>query len=130
MYQKQKGVPVDMNKVKEIAANNSIQVSKAVVKENGDVYVNLPTEENREKLVPLLGDATFAGNEVVTVKSKLPAISINNVSDFTSKEDIEKVKRQNPHFKERMVQNFLLCTAKNQVILIMKIMVQIVIIKW
>ena len=100
---KSNGVPVDMNKVQEIAASNSIQVSKTVVKDNGDVFVDLQTEENREKLTPLLEDETFAGNEVVMIKSKLPTISIRSVSNFTSKEDfIEKVKRQNPHISERI----------------------------
>ena len=63
---KSNGIPVNMNKVQEIAANNNIQVSKTVVKDNGDVYVDLPTEENREKLTPLLEDDAFTGNQVDT----------------------------------------------------------------
>ena len=41
---KSNGVPVNMGKVQELAANNSIQESKTVVKENGDVYVDLLTK--------------------------------------------------------------------------------------
>ena len=98
---KSKGAPVNLEKVEEIVAANSIQVSKTVVKDNGDVYVELPSLENREKLTPLLSEEAFAGNEVVNVKSKLPSISVLNVKHFTSKEKfIEKVKLQNPVIKE------------------------------
>lgn len=100
---KSKGVPVNMDKVQEIAAANSIQVSKTVVKENGDVFLDLPSQENRDKLSPLLQEQeeTFAGNEIVNIKSKLPTISILNVKDYTTKEEfVDKVKRQNPVIKE------------------------------
>ena len=98
---KPKGAPVDLEKVEEVVAANSIQVSKTVVKDNGDVYVELPSIENREKLTPLLSEEAFAGNEVVNVKSKLPSISILNVKHFTTKEEfIEKVKLQNPTIKD------------------------------
>ena len=98
---KSKGAPVNLEKVEEIVAANSIQVSKTVVKDNGDVYVELPSLENREKLTPLLSEEAFAGNEVVNVKSKLPSISVLNVKQFTSKEEfIEKVKLQNPTIKD------------------------------
>ena len=100
---KSNGTPVNMEKVQELAANNSIQVSKTVVKENGDVYVDLPSKENREKLTPLLDDAAFTGNEVVTLKSRLPTVSILSVKEFTNKDNfIDKVKKQNPRIKERI----------------------------
>ena len=98
---KSNGSPVNLEKVGELATTNSIQVSKTVVKDNGDVYVELPSKENCEKLSPLLSEETFANNEVVTVKSKLPSISILNVKSFTSKEEfIGKIKQQNPTIKE------------------------------
>ena len=50
---KANGTPVNINKVQEIASNNNIQVTKSVVKENGDVYLDMPTQENRERLTPL-----------------------------------------------------------------------------
>ena len=76
---KSKGTPVDMNKIQEIASSNSIQISKANVKDNGDVYVDMPSNENREKLHSLLENETFAENEVVKLKSKLPTISVLGV---------------------------------------------------
>ena len=100
---KSNGVPVNIEKVQEIAITNSIQVSKTIVKDNGDVYVDLPSRENRDKLTPLLTHDTFTGNEIVNIKSKLPTISILNVTSFTSKEElVEKVKRQNPLIKEKI----------------------------
>ena len=93
-----------MKKVNELATNNSIQVSKTTVKENGDVYVDMPSKESREKLLPLLVDVT-ANENVVELKSKLPTISILNVSEFVSKEDfVEKIKQQNPQIKEKIEQ--------------------------
>ena len=46
---KANGTDVNLAKMKEIAVSNSIQVSKTTVKDNGDVYIDLPSEENREK---------------------------------------------------------------------------------
>ena len=98
---KSKGKPVDIKKIQEIACKNSIQVSKADVKANGDVYVDMPSNENREKLLPLLDEDTFAVNEIVKLRSKQPTISILSVESFLSKEDfIGRVKRQNPEIKE------------------------------
>ena len=72
-----------------------------IVKDNGDIYVDMPSNENREKLHSLLEDETFAENEVVKLKSKLPTISVLGVENFSSKEDfIEIVKKQNPKVKE------------------------------
>ena len=71
---KRKGTPVDVMKIKEIACTNSIQVSKADIKSNGDVYVDIPSNHNREKLLPLLMNNTFAQNEIVKLKSKLPSV--------------------------------------------------------
>ncbi len=61
----------------------------------------MPSNENREKLLPLLDEDTFAVNEIVKLRSKQPTISILSVESFLSKEDfIGRVKRQNPEIKE------------------------------
>ena len=89
-------MPVNIDKVKEIATTHSIQVSKTIIKENGDVFLDLPSHENRDKLSPLLQEQeeAFAGNEIVNLKSKRPTISILNVKDYTTKEEfVEKVKK-------------------------------------
>ena len=47
--------PVDVDKVKEIVTTNGIQVSKVSVNsKNGDLYIDLPTNENRDRIIPLL----------------------------------------------------------------------------
>ena len=56
-------------------------------------------------MTPLLQGDDFEENEVVTIKNKLPTISILNVESFSSKEEfIEKVKNQNPSIKEKIDQ--------------------------
>ena len=96
LHIKSKGKEVNLVKIQEIAVKNGIQVSKTVVKENGDVYVDLPNAKNREKFTPLLNDEEFAEHEIISLKSKLPTISILDVKEYTTKEDfIERVKKQN-----------------------------------
>ena len=98
---KSNGAEVDMAKMQELARNNSIQVTKTTVKENGDVYVDLPSIENREKLAPLLNDQAFATNSVIELKTKLPTISILDVKEFSTKDNfVEKIKKQNPTIKK------------------------------
>ena len=88
-----------MQALKNIAIDNKIQVAKTVVKENGDVFMDLPSVETREKLLPLLG----SNNDIVKVESKLPAITIGNVSEFTDREKfLEKVMNQNPLIREKV----------------------------
>lgn len=100
---KANGNPVNIEKVKEIVTSNNIQVTKTVVKDNGDVYLDMPSQENRERVTPLLNDEAFNQNQVVSLKSKLPTITILNVKEFTTKDAfIEKVKNQNQKIKERI----------------------------
>ena len=69
---------------------------------NGDVYVDLPSNEQREKLVPLLNNEV-QGNTIVNVKSKCPIITIRNVSDYVDEADfIERVKSQNVQLAEKI----------------------------
>ena len=50
---KNDGSNIDLSQVKNIVRQNGIQVSKASVNQkNGDVYVDLPSKEQRDKLVP------------------------------------------------------------------------------
>ena len=91
--------PIDMQKLTKVATDNQIKVSKAVVKSNGDVIVDLPSEEIREKLLPLLS----VSNNVAKIDSKLPTITISDVADFSDRaEFINKVKHQNPKIGEQI----------------------------
>ena len=98
------GVAVDSDKVKNIITSNGIQVNKASVnKSNGDLYVDFPSNESKDKLLPLLTEETLPGNKIIDVKPKLPTISIRGVSDYTTAEDfIERVMNQNPKIKENV----------------------------
>ena len=98
---KSKGTSVDLGKVQEIVNENSIQVSKTTVKENGDVFVELPSLENRDKLTPFLQNESFSAHEIVELKSKQPTISILDVKDFSTKEEfMEKIKNKNPKIQQ------------------------------
>ena len=102
---KNDGAEINMRKMKEVVTSNSIQVSKTSVNQKtGDVYVHLPSDAQRDKLVPLLSqEEAIQGNTILNVKSKCPVITIRNVDVFENDEDfIEKVKAQNPVIKERL----------------------------
>ena len=101
---KSNGEEVDMSKVGEVIANNGIQITKTTVsKANGDVYLDLPSNETRDNLIPLLDQADIQGNRVINVKQKCPTISLKNVSDYTEENEfITKVKQQNPGIKEKI----------------------------
>ena len=68
------GNPMDIKEVKKIVVDNGIPVNSIKVSSKGETFVNLPDKSSRDKLTPLLqSQETF---EVVTVKSKLPTISL------------------------------------------------------
>ena len=98
------GKPVDVKKVKDIIIANGIQVSKANINQKtGDLFVDLPSEGNKDKLVPLINEDTLPGNKVVKVKQKSPTITIRDVLEYENSEEfIENVKSQNPEIKERI----------------------------
>ena len=89
---------VDLKKVKEVVVKNGVQVNKVSVnKKNGDLYVDFPSDEQRDKLIPLLADEDSQNNTVINVKSKCPVITIRNVSNFVDEASfISAVKTQNP----------------------------------
>ena len=80
------GNPVNANVVKKIVMDNGVPVNKVVVTDRGDTFINLPDEKSRDKLCPLLKTDT---NDVVVLKSKLPAISILGVTDDLTKDEIK-----------------------------------------
>ena len=80
--------PVDIEKVKDLVASNGIQVSKASLNNrNGDMYIDCPTNENREKVIDLINEETLPGNKVVKVNQKCPTISIRGVNKYQSEEE-------------------------------------------
>ena len=101
---KNDGQGVNMEVVKDIVTTHGIQVNKASVsKKNGDVYIDLPSNEGREKLLPLLHEADIPGNRIVNVKQKCPTISIRNFPDYVDEEDfVDQVKLQNQAIREKI----------------------------
>ena len=93
---KSNGNPINIDKFKEIAIQNSIQVSKTTIKPNGDLFVDLPSAETREKLQPLLVDEAFSKNEVINLKSKLPTISIFDNSFYNQRRFHSKSEKPKP----------------------------------
>lgn len=81
------GNPVDVEAVKKIVMDNGVPVNKVVVTETGDTFINLPTKESRDKLCPLLKSDQ---NDVVTLKSKLPTVTILGVTDQLTKDEIKR----------------------------------------
>ena len=101
LYVKSNDHPIDLERFKEITASNCIQVKRTVVKPNGDLFVDLPDVENRNKLQALMMNDTFAENEIIQLKSKLPTVSILDIKDFSNPTDfIDKVKNLNPNLKQ------------------------------
>ena len=95
-----------MSEVETVVTSHGIQVTRASVsKKSGDMYIDLPSTESRDKLIPLLNEASISGNRVVNVKQKCPTISIRNVVDYVDEEQfIERVTNQNPGIKEKIDQ--------------------------
>lgn len=81
------GNPVDASKVRKLVRENGIPVIKVVATATGDTFINLPNEESRDKLQPLLQSED---NQVVPLKSKLPAVSLLGVTENLSKEQIKE----------------------------------------
>ena len=98
------GSQVDAEKIKNIVTANGIKVSKASVnKKNNDMYVDLPSEEQRQKLIPLLSEEVIPNNKIVNVKQKCPTISIRGVENFISEEElIARINDQNTEIKEKL----------------------------
>ena len=67
------GGKVDTQKVRKIVTDNRIPVNSVVESQNGELFVNLPDEESRDKVINLIEES---GNEVVKLKSKLPTVSL------------------------------------------------------
>ena len=91
-----KGTPVDIEKVKEIVVKNKVPVLSANVTENGDTYINFPSMDNRAKVTSLIKENVATENDVVTMKSKLPSISITGITENLNKSQLlERIRQQN-----------------------------------
>ena len=100
--QNSNGTNVDVNKISEVVTSNGIQIKRASVdQKTKNIYVELPSEECREKLLPLLNETNGLENQAFNVKEKSPVITINQVLDYVDDNDLtNRIKNQNPEIKE------------------------------
>lgn len=98
------GQAVDAEKVKNIITRNGIQVNRANVNQsNGDLYVECPSQENHEKLLPLLTEEVIPGNKVISLKHKCPTITFRGIEEYTTEEElIDRIKAQNEQIKSKL----------------------------
>ena len=58
--------PVNVDKVKEIVTTDGIQVNKVSVNnKNGNLYIDLQTNENRDPIIPLSNEESLPGSKVI-----------------------------------------------------------------
>ena len=98
------GNKVNSKAVRKIADKEGIPVDSVVDAGNGELFVNLPDAETRDRVGQLLEDA-HVDNQVVKLKSKLPSIEVLGVTsqdvqnedneDLTVAELEEMIYRQN-----------------------------------
>ena len=80
------GRPVNAVSINKLIRDNGIPVIKVVAATNGDTFINLPNEKVRDELQPLLQSDN---NKVVSLKSKLPTVSLLGVEEELSRDDIK-----------------------------------------
>ena len=81
------GNPVDDELVSNIVVANGVPVNKVVVSDTGETYISLPNTDSRDKLSPLLQSVT---NDVVNLKAKSPTLSIYDVKENLTKDQIKQ----------------------------------------
>ena len=90
------GNKVDTQKVRKIVTENRIPVNSVVETQNGELFVNLPDEESRDRVSDLIEES---GNDVVKLQSKLPTVSLmgmtvkemkNEEGEYFSKTELEE----------------------------------------
>ena len=79
------GRSVDIEKLEQAAIKYGIPVNSVHVSASGDTFVNLPNKVSSDKLQPLLQEMN---HDVITLKSKLPTITLLGVTQKYSKTDI------------------------------------------
>ena len=93
----------DLKVVENIAVENSIQISNTTVHDKGDLFINMPSKQNRDKLAPLLTNYGVKIENIVEIEGKLPTVSVNDVTCFENNEQfIDKVRKQNPDINVKM----------------------------
>ena len=98
------GSTIDINRVRQIAVENSIPISNVGVSQKGNTFIHCPSVEDRDKLQPLIS-AEVQDKDVVSIKEKSPHITITDITktnsdDITKESILEQVRIQNPGIAE------------------------------
>ena len=80
------GKKVNPKEVRKIVTREGIPVDSLVEVQNGNVYVNCPDKQSRDRVSDLLGES-HAGNPVEKLQAKLPTVSILRVTADDMKKD-------------------------------------------
>ena len=80
------GKKVNANVVRKFAANEGIPVDSVIEAVNGEMFVNLPDEESRDRVGQFL-EETHSSNPIVKLMSKLPTIAVMGVTSRDVKND-------------------------------------------
>ena len=91
------GPPADIDAVHKAAINTNAAISKAYRNNSGDTVVVLENQTSKESILPELGKEMDKERfSVVSVKERLPTISIVNIDrEYTKEELLNLVKKQN-----------------------------------
>ena len=91
----QRGNTVNSKDVRKIAADEGIPVDSVIESGNGEMFVNLPDEESRDRVSQLLVES-HSDNPVVKLKSKLPSIAVYGVTsrDVKNGDDVDLSKEE------------------------------------
>ena len=85
----EQGKKIRPNHVRKIATDKGIPVESVFEKENGDLFVNLPDKESCDEITQVLSESHDT-NKVVKLTTKLPTISILNVTAKDMKNDLNE----------------------------------------
>ena len=95
------GTPVNIDTVKEIVIGHKIPVLSTNVSDNGDTYINFPPLENKDEVTSIIKSKVSTENDVVTMKSKLPSISITGIAEKLNKSElVQRIQQQNAKIAE------------------------------
>ena len=78
---------INMESIRKLVVDNSIPVSKIGVSKSGNTFIHCPSTAARDKLQPLL-ENDLPNKTVISLKEKLPSVSIVGVTEDISKEDL------------------------------------------
>ena len=99
----QQGNKITTSVVRKIATEQGIPINSVVEKDNGEMFVNLPDIETRDKVSQIL-EESHTSNEIIKLKSKTPTVAVMGVTARDMKkdnnEDLSAVELQEMIYKQ------------------------------